>query len=153
MQVHLTAENGVYNRDTGRTKLIGNVNVISSDGGKLTMDYAEWIADKEEVITDSHVVIEHSGIILEGDGARVLPKQKWAMLKNTIKAVDSNGRIITCDGPLEVDYEKKEAIFSNNVRVTEGETKLRADKMIAYFNPDTKAIERIQWVGDVEVVY
>ncbi len=69
--VILTADKGIYNRASGLTELDGNVIVTTSDGGKVSMDFARWDAKKEEIKTDSRVIIEHGGIILEGTGALV----------------------------------------------------------------------------------
>ncbi len=153
ISVILTADKGIYNRGTGLTELSGNVIVTTSDGAKVSMDFARWDANKEEIETDSHVIIEHGGIILEGRGALVRPKQKWAMLQKEIKVRDASNRVITCDGPLEVDYEKSEAVFNNNVQIIDTEGRMSANKLIAYFDPDTRTIERIEWIGDVECTY
>ncbi|NQT21893.1 MAG: LPS export ABC transporter periplasmic protein LptC [Candidatus Omnitrophica bacterium] len=153
INVVLTADNGVFRRLTGATELEGNVIITTSDNGRLTMDFANWDAAKEEVTTDSSVVIEHSGIILEGKGALVKPKKEWAMLMEGIKAKDSTDRVITCNGPLEVDYKQRRAIFNNEVIITDPDGKICADKLVAYFNPDTREIERLEWIGDVKAVY
>ncbi|MCK4463470.1 MAG: LPS export ABC transporter periplasmic protein LptC, partial [Candidatus Omnitrophica bacterium] len=153
ISVILTADKGIYNRGSGLTELNGNVIVTTSDGGKVSMDFARWDAKKGEIETDSHVIIEHGGIMLEGRGALVRPKQKWAMLEKEIKVRDASNRVITCDGPLEVDYGKREAVFNNNVQILDTEGRMSANKLVAYFDPDTRTIERIEWIGDVECIY
>lgn len=153
LTVMLTADNGIYNRISGCTELKGNVIITTSDGGKVTMDFARWNAAEEEVKTDSHVRIEHGSIVLEGMGALVRPKEKWAILEKEIKATDISKRVITCDGPLEVDYEKRRAIFNNNVEITDPQSKMYANKVVAYFDPEKRSIEKVEWLGDVKCIY
>ena len=95
----------------------------------------------------------HNGIVLEGEGASVLPKKKWAILEKNIRVTDLSDRIITCDGPLEVDYNNRKAIFNNNVEIIEKEGSMYANKVIAYFDPDKRIIEKIEWLGDVKCTY
>ncbi len=153
ISVVLTADDGVYERKTGSVKLTGNVVIVTSDGGKLTMDRANWSAKSEEVVTDAKVNIVHSGITVVAVGGMIKPNTQWARLEKNIKVTDSSNRIITCDGPLEVDYEKHMATFYNNVIITEDQGKISANKVIAYFDPDKKEIVRIEWVGEVKAVY
>ncbi len=41
--------------------------------------------------------------------------------------------VITCDGPLEIDYGKNIATFSNNVKVDTQDALIESDKMDVYF--------------------
>jgi len=151
--VTLSADKGVYNKGTRSAELTGNVVIMLSDGGRALMDYAKWNAGEEVIETDSAIRIEHSGIILEGIGAIVKPQLEWALVKTQITMSDTNGRVITCDGPLEVAYKEKKAILNNNVEITDKDGKIYADKVVAYFDPEKKSIERIEWLGNVKAVY
>jgi len=153
MHINLTADEGVYDRVSGSTELSGNVIISTSDGGTLTMERANWESEKEEVHTESYVVIVHSGIILQGRGGIVNPKKHWAILNKEIKVMDLSDRVITCDGPLEVYYDLRKVIFNNNVEINEPQGKMIADKLIAYFDPEQKKIEKIEWLGNVKAIY
>ena len=153
LSVSLSADGGVYNKDTKSATLEGNVIIILSDGGRVTMDYAVWNASDEEILTDSPLKIEHEGITLDGIGGKVKPQIKWALIKKNIKLADKNGRVITCDGPMEVDYNDRKAILYNNVEIIDKEGKMYADKVIAFFDPDKKSIEKVEWLGNVKAVY
>ena len=109
--------------------------------------------EQQEIKTDSRIKIIHSGVTLKGTGARVLPRQKWAILQKKIRANDTENRIITCDGPLEVDYKERKAIFNNNVEIKEKEGMINANKVVAYIDPEKKTIEKIEWLGDVKCTY
>ena len=61
--------------------------------------------------------------------------------------------IITCTGPLEIDYEKEIAIFHNNVMVDQKDHGvMHADRMDAYFDFKNKKILRIISKGNVKIV-
>jgi lipopolysaccharide transport protein LptA len=57
---------------------------------------------------------------------------------------------ITCDGPLEVDYEKNVAIFNENVLVKDPQVMLKANKMQVFFDAESKTIDRIVAEGSVK---
>lgn len=152
--VTLTAERGIYNKNTRSAELKGNVVAVMSDGGKVYMDYALWNADDEQITTESPIRIEHSGIVLEGLGGMVKPQKEWAIIYKHIRMCDEKERVITCDGPLEVDYKAKQAILNNNVVIIDPQQgKISSDKVIAYFNTETKEIDRVEWLGNVKAVY
>ena len=153
MTIAITADSGIYNKNSRSAELKGNVVVTLSDGGKVYMDHARWNAGNEEIITDSPIKIEHSGIVLEGRGAIVKPQSEWAVIEHNIRMVDKSGRIINCEGPLEVDYKHNKAILKKNVEIIDEDGTIQADQVTAYFNVDTRQIERIEWLGNVKAVY
>lgn len=71
-----------------------------------------------------------------------------------------NKIIITCDGPVEMDYQKKVTVFKNNVKVDTADTLIYSDIMDVYFSSDAKAqpsfgraqIDKIKAYGNVKVV-
>jgi LPS export ABC transporter protein LptC len=153
-QVTLTADRGIYNKNTRSADLKGHVVAVMSDGGKAFMDEAVWNATNEEITTPSQVRIEHSGVVLVGVGGLVKPQKEWARVDKNIRMVDTKDRVITCDGPLEVDYKNKQAVFNNNVVIIDPEQgKMSSDKVIAYFDTEKKQISRVEWIGNVKAVY
>jgi len=42
--------------------------------------------------------------------------------------------VITCDGPLEIDYQKNIATFNKNVKVDRNDTQIYSDIMDVYFS-------------------
>jgi lipopolysaccharide assembly outer membrane protein LptD (OstA) len=62
--------------------------------------------------------------------------------------------IITCDGPMEMNYDKGYAIFQNRVKV-ESEASagaMTSDKMTVYFSAATKQIDRMVATGHVKII-
>jgi len=61
--------------------------------------------------------------------------------------------IITCDGPMELNYDKQVAVFHDNVKVeSEGEHgTMIADKMTVRFDTQTRQLDRIEAEGNVQI--
>ena len=75
-------------------------------------------------------------------GAKGEPGLKNIVLEKDVKvninpvnsAQEKEKIIITCDGPLEIDYEKNIAAFNNNVKVERTDSTIYSDKMDVYFS-------------------
>jgi LPS export ABC transporter protein LptC len=59
--------------------------------------------------------------------------------------------IITCDGPLEIDYAKNLAIFNKNVKVNDSRGKIFSDVMEVYFDTKTQTVKEVIATGNVEI--
>ncbi|MDD5195424.1 MAG: LptA/OstA family protein [Candidatus Omnitrophica bacterium] len=59
---------------------------------------------------------------------------------------------ITCDGPLEMEYTKGNAVFYNKVVVTNPDGKLYCDKASVFFDNTAKKIQRIVAEGNVKIL-
>jgi len=59
--------------------------------------------------------------------------------------------VITCDGPLVVDYDKNVARFHDNVVAEDQRGKLRADVMDVYYSKTTRRVSKIVATGNVVV--
>lgn len=59
--------------------------------------------------------------------------------------------IITCDGEVQFDYENNQAYFSKNVKVTNADGNIDADKITVYLNPATKKVKEIVAEGNVKI--
>jgi lipopolysaccharide assembly outer membrane protein LptD (OstA) len=59
--------------------------------------------------------------------------------------------VITCDGPLEIDYEDNIAHFADNVVAEDGRGTLVADYMDVYYNQTTQQVHKIIASGNVVI--
>ncbi len=59
--------------------------------------------------------------------------------------------VITCDGNLFMDYEQQRVIFFNNVRVDNPRGKIQADRLVIWFSPDGKTVEKAEGEGHVRI--
>ena len=156
-QTNLTAKTGTLNKATGKMHLEKDVVVTTESGEKLTTDTLDWERDKDLVKTDDKVVLTKEGMTATGTGAIGHPGLKTAQMNQDItvqidtKSPDPLSSIvtITCDGPLEIDYNNQKATFNNNVVAIQNDRKLTADKMEALFDSQTKQIKEMICTGHV----
>lgn len=64
-------------------------------------------------------------------------------------APDDDWTVVTCDGNLFMDYRNQRVTFFNNVLVKNPRGSLRADRLIIFFSPDGKKVERTEGVGNI----
>ena len=144
--IKLTSDKGDFNKSEGKVHLEENVVITTTGGAKLTTDSLDWDRKKQQVSTKDVVNIERENMTTTARGAfgetdlkkvnlekdvtvELLPKEKGKpddpMMKDKI--------VITCDGPLEIDYEKNFAVFRNNVKVDRDGSQIYCDVMNVYF--------------------
>ncbi|RKY33031.1 MAG: LPS export ABC transporter periplasmic protein LptC [Candidatus Omnitrophota bacterium] len=145
-EINLKADRGAFNKKEGRVHLEDNVVVTTSTGSRLATQSLDWDRKKEMVSTKDIVHIERDNMCTEAQGATAEPGLNKMTLERDVK-VDileeegasgqaqalTNRIAITCDGPLEVDYEKNIAIFQNNVKVDSEDVVIYSDIMEVYF--------------------
>jgi LPS export ABC transporter protein LptC len=131
----LTADKGVFNRNTSDAHFESNVVVSGTDGTKMTTDEADWKNNDQKIVTDKPVKLyAESKDALGGGGEGKMPTT------------------IVCDGPMEINYGKNYATFSTNVRVDDERGQIFCDTATAYYDPGTKKVSRIVAKGNVKIV-
>lgn len=162
VSVTLTADEGTLFRNSNDIELRKNVIVITDEGTTLKADKLKWLAEAERIVTDDYVYIEREDISVSGTVAEVAPNMKKAQLNHDVKmtitsqAKDSDAEaspatVITCDGPLEVDYQNHISYFNKNVIIEDKKGKIFADKVIAYIDPEEKRIYKAIAKGNVKI--
>jgi len=176
--IQLTADKGDFNKVDAKVHLEDNVVITTSSGTKLTTESLDWDRKKQLVSTKDQVNIERENMITEALGAYGQPNLNKVTLEKDVKvninpATNPNTAsglkdkiIITCDGPLEINYEKNIATFKNNVKVENKDSSIYSDIMDVYFAPSDKSspkadsnsiimgskIEKIVSRGNVKIV-
>lgn len=142
--INLTADNGDFNKSSGVVHLEKNVVITTSSGAKLTTDSLDWDRKQQIVSTLDKVNLARSDMNLAGVGAKGQTALKQVVLEKDVrldiqpadKQTNKKEKIvITCDGPLDIDYEKNIAVFNNNVKVEKSDMIIYSDKMQVYFSP------------------
>ena len=87
-----------------------------------------------------------------GTGARANSFEKTALLLSDVTVDLEPATKIKSDGPLEVSFNDNMAVFSDNVRVRDKDGDLKADKLMVYFDPDTRRIAKVVAEGDVKLL-
>jgi LPS export ABC transporter protein LptC len=151
--INLTADNGDFNKKSGLVHLQDNVVITTSSGSKLTTDTLDWDRKQQIVSTLDKVNLARADMNLSGQGASGATGLKQIVLDKNVRLdiqaqdlqVNKKEKIlITCDGPLDVDYEKNIAIFNNNVKVEKSDLTIYSDKMQVYFIPKQQDSAAVQ---------
>lgn len=165
----LKAREGNFNKGESLVHLKDNVVVTATDGTTLSTDHLDWNTETKNASTDSPVSIKKADLKVDGKGAFCNLEEKTAELKEDVNvsiaslsnedssAPDVLGSseprtIITCDGPLELNYKKNHAIFHNNVRVEDSRGNILADRMDVYFSIDTRRVKCVLARGNVRII-
>ncbi|MBU1727595.1 MAG: LPS export ABC transporter periplasmic protein LptC [Candidatus Omnitrophica bacterium] len=155
--VKLKADKGDFNKTDGKLHLEKNVVITTSSGTKLTTNSLDWDRKASNLSTPDLVSIERDNVVTVATGAKGEPGLKRVSLEKDVK-LDINPTeaekakpdglkdkiTITCDGPLEVDYEKNVAYFQNNVKVVRQELAIYSDRLDVYFFSSKKEEAQVQ---------
>lgn len=144
--IKLTADKGDFDKAQGKVHLQENVIITTSTGAKLTSDSLDWDRKKQLVTTNDMVNIERGNMVTIASGLHGEPNLKKVNLQKDVTVninPDSEGKgkessvknkiVITCDGPLQIDYDKNIATFNNNVKVDTQDALIDSDIMDVYF--------------------
>jgi len=149
----LKAKKGMYDKTTRDIVLEENVVGKTSDGTRLITDKLYWKGDEERVMTNSLVRIDKGNLISVGRGAVGSPALKQVELKKnvSVKLREDPSTLITCDGPLVVNYKKNISTLYNNVKIVDDRGEIYADVMKILFNPKTRKIVKVIAIGNVRI--
>ena len=157
--VTITADEGHYNKMKNLVHLEKNVIATTEDGTRLLTEELDIFPSKRLMETDVLAEVKKDNINIEGIGARGDSKLKRIKFKKNVTVIvqdpneESSGgpTIITCDGPLVIDYEKNIAHFKDNVVAEDERGTLTADRMDVYYNKVSRRVAKIVAVGNVEI--
>jgi len=149
--IKLTADKGDFDKVDGKIHLQENVVITTSSGSKLTTDSLDWDRKNQLVTTNDAVNIQRGNMVTTASGARGEPDLKKVSLQKDVTVninpeADEKDKesgvtkkiVITCDGPLQIDYEKNIATFNNNVKVDTQDALIDSDVMDVYFGKTGK---------------
>jgi LPS export ABC transporter protein LptC len=156
--INLTADNGNFNKKSGVVKLKDNVVVTTASGVKLTTNSLDWDRKQQIISTLDKVNLARTDMNLSGDGATGQTALKQIVLEKNVRLDISPANkqthkkekiMITCDGPLDVNYEKNIAIFNNNVKVEKSDLTIFSDKLQVYFTTGNNKQVSNSKIGDI----
>jgi len=136
-KIIVTAQRGDFNKVQNTIHLENDVVITTESGAKLTTDYLDWDRDISQVKTEAPVDIKKDDIVASGVGIRGDTELGNVDLERDAKVQinDKNNKIvITCAGPLSINYVDNIAVFNKDVFADDGETQMCADLMEVFFN-------------------
>ncbi|MCM8775383.1 MAG: LPS export ABC transporter periplasmic protein LptC [Candidatus Omnitrophica bacterium] len=157
--VTITADGGRYHKDTNTVHLQENVVATTENGTRLLTEELDIDPTKKTVATDVEAEVKKDNINVKGLGAFGDSRLKNVKFKKNVTVViqsdetptEGGPTIITCDGPLVIDYEKNIAHFKDNVVAEDHRGKLTADLMDVYYNKVSRRVSKIVALGNVVV--
>ena len=155
--VHFQAKKALFHKADNTLEMQDDVMIQTEDGLRLETDAIKWSQDKDKVFTDREVKItKDADIEIQGKGLDAQPSLKTARIGEevevTIPQEDADFIMITCKGPLEIDYQEGLAIFYNDVKVNQKDSQLYSDKAKMYFDFDSQKLDKIVAEGNVRIV-
>ena len=164
--VKLKAKEGNFDRKEQIVHLEDNVVAKVTDGTKLTTDSLKWDAGGKNVFTDAAVTIKKADFQVNSKGAEMDLEGETAKFKKDVTAnitstetdilrntkYEIRNTVITCDGPLDINYKKNKAVFLNNVKVKDVQGDIFSDRIDVYFTKDTTRIRCVVARGNVRIV-
>ena len=163
--VTMTADKGNYDKARNKVHLKQNVVATTADGTRLLTEELDIHPTEKVMETQVGVQVKKDNINIEGMGAQgdsQLKKVKFkknvtVVIQGTEEQLPEGGRseggptVITCDGPLVIDYSKNIAHFKDNVVAEDKRGKLIADVMDVYYNKVSRRVSKIVALGNVVI--
>jgi LPS export ABC transporter protein LptC len=156
--VTITADTGNYDKVNNKVNLQKNVVATTENGTRLLTEELQIHPSEHRMETEAQAQVKKDNIDIEGLGAAGDSNLKKVKFKKNVTVVvqDPNEvtkgpTVITCDGPLVIDYEKNIARFRKNVVSQDARGKLTADTMDVYYNRTSKKVSKIVALGNVVI--
>jgi LPS export ABC transporter protein LptC len=154
--VTITSDKGRYDKEKNVVHLNENVVATTDDGTRLLTESLDIRPAERKMETDVQAEVKKDNINIEGTGAEGDSHLKKVKFKKNVTVIvqdpdqkTQGPTIITCDGPLVIDYEKNIARFKENVVAKDERGTLTADMMDVFYNKDTRKVAKIIAVGNV----
>lgn len=127
--------------------------VLTMLGGAIVRsDKVFWQNSKTRFVTSQPVKVMHRNIEVEGRGAIGKLNQKSIQINQDIRmTIEPDGTVVTCRGPMRILQGESKVTLYHDVRIRDDRGDLAADRMDAFFDPDTKKIVAITASGRVRI--
>ena len=154
--VTITADRGNYDKTHNKIRLRENVVATTEDGTRLLTEELDIHAEKRIMENSVDTEVIKDNIDIQGQGARSDAHMKKVKFKKNVTVIiqdtgdlTSGPTVVTCDGPLVIDYDKNIAHFKDNVVAEDHRGTLRADIMDVYYNRIGRRVSKIVAIGNV----
>ncbi len=174
--VTITADSGVFDKATSKVHLRKNVVATTDTGARLLSPSLDIDPPAKTLETEDEAQVKKDNIDVVGTGAKGDSGLKQVQFRKNVTVViqgeddenplemtgaaeragasktqKSSKTVITCDGPLDIDYENNIAHFHKNVVAIDARGKLSADLMDVYYNKAKKRVHKIVATGNVSI--
>jgi LPS export ABC transporter protein LptC len=150
--ITLTAKRGEFDKVQNRVHLEDNVVITTQSGAELSTDYLDWDRNTAEVQTEASVDIKKDNLDISGRGLKGNTNLKNVDLKQDVRVEIGNKdktdkTVITCLGPLSLNYAENLAVFQKDVFVDDGQSQIYADLMDVFFEASGSDEAAVSFAG------
>ncbi len=156
--VTITADKGKYDKKLNKVHIEQNVVATTQDGTRMTTDQLDIFPAEHIMENEVQTIVRKNNINVDGVGARGDTNLKRVKFKKNVTVIvqpdnnsTENPTVITCDGPLEIDYNRNIAYFKENVVSKDVRGTLRSDTMDVYYSKANKKVSKIVAKGNVMI--
>ena len=156
--IKIKARKALFNKAENSLEMQEEVRIETEEGMRLETEVIKWNQDQDKVFTDQPVTItkDEDRLQIKGRGLDAQPSLKNAKINEEVSVKipqeDNSFIMITCQGPLELEYEKGIAVFYNEVKVSQKDSTLYSDKATMYFNNQTRTVDKVVAEGNVRII-
>lgn len=153
----ITSDQARLNKKNMAVYLKDNVYIRNKEGATLKTDSLKWHRQNNYIRTKDWVKASRDSMEIEAKGLSADTQLRKADFKEDVEAsfLDEKRQektVITCNGPLEIEYSLGQAVFNKDVVATHPQAKMFSDKATLFFDPESKAIIKIVSEGNVKIV-
>lgn len=156
--VTITSDKGKYHKKANQVDLEENVVATTDNGTRLMTEKLTIHPSDRKMETQVQTEVKKDNIDIEGLGAAGDTRLKKVQFKKNVTVViqdtqqkASKPTVITCDGPLVIDYEKNIAHFKNNVVAKDERGTLTSEVMDVYYNRVSRRVSKIVALRNVVI--
>lgn len=155
--ISIKSNKAKLDKDKMDVYLNDNVRVESKDGVKLQTEVLNWERTNNKINTAEWVQVEKDSFQIKAkglDGDTQFEKVDFQK-EIEMQIPDKEGKeftVITCRGPLEIEYNKGTAVFNDSVIVENKEGKLYADTATVFFDMEKKKMTKMVAEGNVRIL-
>jgi len=157
--ITITADRGTFDKTTGDVLLRENVVATTEDGARLLTEELLIHPDDGEMETEIETKVKRDNIHIDGVGAKsdsnigkVRFKKNVTVVVQDPNSEGGNPTVITCDGPLDINYQKNIAHFKKNVVAKDDRGTLNADFMDVFYDKVSRRVSKMVARGNVIIV-
>lgn len=155
--VSVKSKKAQLDKENMDVKLKDDVHVENKAGMTLDTESLNWKKDESRVETEDWVEISNNSMNIKAKGMTGNSELKKVDFHDNVavKLPDEKNKryiLITCSGPLEIDYNSGTGVFNNDVVVENREGTLFSDKATVYFDTQNKNILKVISENNVKII-
>ena len=155
--IDIKSDKAKMNKEKMDVYLRDNVEIESTEGVTLETESLDWQRTDNKVNTEDWVEVKREDFQLKAKGLDGDTQLKKVDFKEKVhmQIPDKNGKdftIITCKGPLEIEYNDGKAVFRDEVVVESSEGKMFSDKTTVFFDLENKKMKKMVAEGNVKIM-